>query len=70
MDIGERICELRKKAGWSQEELAVKLEVTRQSVSKWESGRSYPDITILPQLAAVLNCSVSDFFACGDDCDA
>lgn len=44
MNIGERIYELRKAKGLSQEELAEKLGVSRQSVSKWESGNVMPDI--------------------------
>lgn len=44
MNLGERIFELRKKSGLSQEELAEKLGVSRQSVSKWESGNVMPDI--------------------------
>lgn len=43
MNIGERITELRKSKGLSQEELAEKLGVSRQSVSKWETGTSTPD---------------------------
>lgn len=44
MIFAEKIVNLRKKCGWSQEELAEKLNVSRQSVSKWESGASIPDI--------------------------
>ncbi len=44
MIFADKIILLRKKNGWSQEELAEKLEVTRQSVSKWESAQSIPDI--------------------------
>lgn len=40
MILADRIVELRKKKGWSQEELAEMIDVTRQSVSKWESGVS------------------------------
>ena len=40
MTLAEKIMSLRKKNGWSQEELAEKLNVSRQSVSKWESGVS------------------------------
>lgn len=40
MTIAEKILFLRKKNGWSQEDLAMELEVSRQSVSKWESGVS------------------------------
>lgn len=44
MILSEKIIYLRKKSGWSQEELAEKLNISRQSVSKWESGASIPDI--------------------------
>ena len=44
MTLQEKIIKLRKKNGWSQEELADKLYVTRQAVSKWESGNSLPDV--------------------------
>ena len=40
MILGEKIAQLRRKNGWSQEELADKMEVSRQAVSKWESGVS------------------------------
>ena len=43
MSLGERLYELRKKKGLSQEEVAEKLNVTRQSVSKWETDESKPD---------------------------
>lgn len=44
MFLADKIINLRKKAGWSQEELAGRLGVTRQSVSKWEGAQSVPDI--------------------------
>lgn len=44
MILAEKVMALRKKNGWSQEELAEKLNISRQSVSKWESGASLPDI--------------------------
>lgn len=44
MILAEKITMLRKKNGWSQEELADKLQISRQSVSKWESGASIPDL--------------------------
>jgi transcriptional regulator with XRE-family HTH domain len=44
---------LRKKNGWSQEELAVKMNVSRQSVSKWESAHSIPDLEKILQLSAL-----------------
>ncbi len=44
MTLQDKISKLRKKNGWSQEDLADKLYVTRQAVSKWESGQSLPDV--------------------------
>lgn len=44
MNLSEKILQLRKKNGWSQEELAMKCNVSRQSVSKWEGGLSIPDL--------------------------
>ena len=44
MILSEKIVMLRKKYGWSQEELAERLDISRQSVSKWESGVSIPDL--------------------------
>lgn len=41
MRLDEKIIYLRKKNGWSQEDLALKLDISRQSVSKWESGVSH-----------------------------
>lgn len=44
MDFAEKIIMLRKQKGWSQEELATQLDISRQSVSKWESRMSVPDL--------------------------
>ena len=44
MILSEKIAMLRKKSGWSQEDLAERLDISRQSVSKWESGASIPDL--------------------------
>lgn len=57
--IGQNIAELRKKKGLTQEELAEKMCVTAQAVSKWERDASYPDVTALSELAKVLGVSVA-----------
>ena len=44
MTLAEKIALLRKQKGWSQEELADKMDISRQSVSKWESAQSVPDL--------------------------
>lgn len=57
--LDENIRLLRKQKGLSQEELAVKLNVVRQTVSKWENGNSVPDSHMLIKLAEVLDTEVS-----------
>lgn len=57
MTFAEKIISLRKQKGWSQEELAEKLDVTRQSVSKWESAQSAPDIAKILQLSELFGVS-------------
>ena len=51
MIFADKLIDLRKKNGWSQEELAEKLNVSRQSVSKWEGAQSVPDISRIIQLS-------------------
>ena len=57
MILADKIIELRKKAGMSQEELAEKLGVSRQSISKWEGAQSTPDLNRILQLAEIFNVS-------------
>jgi transcriptional regulator with XRE-family HTH domain len=61
-NFAKRIQTLRKGKGLSQEELAGRLNVSSQAVSKWETGQSYPDITTIPTVAAVLDVSVDELF--------
>lgn len=60
--IAQRIREYRYAHRLTQEEFASRIGVSAQAVSKWERATCYPDITLLPQLAAVMQCSVEDFF--------
>ncbi len=53
MILADKIINLRKKNGWSQEELAEKMNVSRQSVSKWESAQSVPDLGKILQLSSL-----------------
>lgn len=57
--LNENIRTLRKAKGLSQEELAIKINVVRQTVSKWEKGLSVPDSSMLVSLAEELDTSVS-----------
>ena len=57
MILADKIVELRKKNGWSQEELAEKLDVSRQSISKWEGAQSVPDMGRIVRLSEVFGVS-------------
>ena len=57
MKLSEKIMILRKQKGWSQEELAEKLEVSRQAVSKWESGQASPDIEKILKMSQLFEVS-------------
>ena len=57
--FGENLKAMRKAKGYTQEELAIKINVVRQTVSKWEKGLSVPDADVLSQIAEVLDTKVS-----------
>ena len=65
MILADKIIELRKKNGWSQEDLAEKLDVRRQSISKWESAQSIPDMNKILKLSEIFG--VSTDFLLKDD---
>ena len=58
--FGQRFTRLRKKLGFTQEEIAEKVNITAQAVSKWENDLSAPDISLLPILADILNVSLDE----------
>ena len=58
--IGENIKRLRRELNLTQEELATHLGISFQSISKWERGEGYPDITMLPSLANYFNISIDE----------
>ena len=62
--IGRRIMENRKQLGLTQDQLAERLGVTAQAVSKWENDQSCPDITMLPKLAEIFGTSTDDLLGC------
>lgn len=59
-DFGGRLAGLRRAAGLSQQQMAERLFVTRQAVSRWEQNRTQPDLATLQQLAATLGCSLDE----------
>ena len=62
MEIGSKIKQLRYKSGLTQEQLAARLGISAQSVSKWENSVAMPDITLLPLLAEVFGVSIDELF--------
>ena len=63
--VGNTIADLRKKNSMTQAELAAKLDVSPKTVSKWESGQGYPDVTAFPMLASAFGVSV-DYLMLGE----
>lgn len=68
IEIGAKIKSLRLARSMTQEQLAQKLGLSAQAVSKWESGTNIPDIQILPDLSAIFGVSIDELFSMTDDC--
>lgn len=66
MDIAERLQELRKNAGYSQEQVAEMLGLSRQAVSKWESGQGKPEIDNVVKLTEIYQVS-ADYILLGTE---
>lgn len=66
MNIAERLQELRKKAGYSQEQVAEKLGISRQAISKWESGQGKPEIDNIVRLTEIYEVS-ADYILLGTE---
>lgn len=65
MSLGNKILELRKKSGLSQEQLGEKVDVTRQTISNWETNKFYPDIKSISLLFNIFHVTL-DYFIEGD----
>ncbi len=64
--FSEQLKREREKLGWSQAELAEKLHVSRQSVSKWETGKNYPSIEVIIDLSDLFGITIDELLR-GDD---
>ncbi len=62
MDMGNKIKQLRCRASLTQEQLATKLGISAQAVSKWENSATMPDINLLPELAQIFGTSIDELF--------
>jgi transcriptional regulator with XRE-family HTH domain len=60
MIFSERLKREREKKGWSQTELAEKIHVSRQSVSKWETGKNYPNIEVIIDLSDLFGITIDE----------
>lgn len=67
MDLSQRLQELRKKEGYSQEQVAEMLGLSRQAISKWESGQGKPEIDNIIKLTEIYHVS-ADYILSGTDC--
>ena len=63
MEFGEKIQKLRTQNKWTQEQLAQKLYVSRTAVSKWESGKGYPNIDSLKDIAKLFNKTIDELLS-------
>lgn len=63
MDFNEKLQQLRKQKGWTQEQLAERLFVSRTAISKWESGRGYPGIDSLKAISQLFCVSVDELLS-------
>ena len=63
MEFGEKIQKLRNENKWTQEQLAEKLYVSRTAVSKWESGKGYPNIDSLKDIAKLFNKTIDELLS-------
>lgn len=67
MNFGQQIKDLRKKEGLTQEQFALKLNVTRQAVSNWENDKNLPDLELLILMSSVFSISLDQLILGGTD---
>lgn len=70
MYFGDRLKKEREKRGWSQDFLAEKIYVSRQSVSKWETGKNYPNIEVIIDLSDLFGITIDELLRSDEDLKA
>lgn len=65
--LGDKIKELRKRDGRTQDDLATALGITNQAVSRWEANKAYPDMEIIPAIANYFHVSIDELFGYSND---
>ena len=63
MEFNEKLQQLRKEKEWTQEQLAEELFVSRTAISKWESGKGYPNINSLKSISKLFSISIDDLLS-------
>jgi len=61
-ELAKNICRYRKEKGMTQEQLAQRLNLKFQSISKWERAQTLPDISLLPELSQIFGVSIDKLF--------
>ena len=67
LDLGQKIRELRRRDGRTQEALAEAIGVTSQAVSRWEANGGYPDMEMIPSIANYFGISIDELFGYDDE---
>lgn len=65
--LGDKIRELRKRDGRTQDDLSTALGITNQAVSRWEACKAYPDIEMIPAIANYFHVSIDELFGYSND---
>ena len=63
MEFSKKLQKLRKQNNWTQEQLSEKLYVSRTAVSKWESGKGYPNLDSLKDIAKIFDISIDELLS-------
>jgi len=66
LNLGDNIRELRRNRGWTQEQLAERVGMSPQAISRWENGTTYPDLELIPEIARLFSVTTDELLGCGE----